>query len=386
MRYKIIMPLSILFCINAVSAGAQEQELELKDLNIPNSPAFSILDYSPTVIDKPGTAKAFSASLLSIAGEASGIPKNFAIEVSPFWFFKNRLNAYRYMGIDSGTGKQKNIFTNIRNASFSIGSVFRDSSNTQPFNANYLSGGLRLNLITIARNGVAREIHAVMGRLAKKQAELISPVVASCLGSGLMPNTPAYNTCLANGLVAAFEGNEEYKSYETELQKLMAVKPLFQFEMAYAVSWTFRDNSFSDHHSYRSGIWGTVNFNYPLGGKDDINKLYDNKNYLNLYITGRYLSEELTPDFKNFERQRLLDIGGRLELELNRFSLSFESLRRFNQTNKDFNTNRNVGIVQYKVSEKLFLIGTFGKNFGPYNNLLALFGINWGFGKQSLIE
>src|SRR5690349_2722614 len=78
-----------------------QKSIDLKDLNIPNSPAFTLLDYSPVVIDRPGTIRAVNASFVSVLGQSDGLPKNFAIEIAPFWLFKNKLNVYDYLGIDN---------------------------------------------------------------------------------------------------------------------------------------------------------------------------------------------------------------------------------------------------------------------------------------------
>src|SRR5678815_2267596 len=83
----------LLFTSGFVSFG---QNLERKDLNVPNSPAFTILDFSPKVIDKPGTAKTFTASIVNLVNQGSGIPKNFAMEVAPYWLFPNKLTVYKY--------------------------------------------------------------------------------------------------------------------------------------------------------------------------------------------------------------------------------------------------------------------------------------------------
>lgn len=376
----------IIILLMAAAATSNAQTLELKDLNIPDAPAFTILDHSPSVIDRPGTAKAFSASIVNLVTQPNnGLPKNFAIEVAPFWFFKNNLNVYRYLGIDSARKKQTNIFTNIRNTSISTGSVFKDSVKTHPYNANYFAVGIRANIVKLIRSITIRSTDSVIKFIAARQTKLLSQVTTDCVANN-DPTSPAFKTCLSKGLEKAYSSDAAMTGLEERLQKLLAIKPLFQMDIAYAGSWAYKDNSIKNNHSYRSGVWATLAFNYPFSGSKDIEKMIENKNYINLYGTLRYITEDSTTNFKSFTRQNLLDVGGRLELELDRFSLSFETIHRSNQTDSHLNTTRNVGILQYKISEKLFLSGTVGKNFGSVNNLLALFGLNWGFGKQSIID
>ncbi|HEU5166964.1 MAG TPA: hypothetical protein VFU29_15545, partial [Chitinophagaceae bacterium] len=115
-------PAILLLLLLSNSFASFGQNLELKDLNVPNSPAFTILDFSPKVIDKPGTAKTFTASIVNLINQGSGIPKNFALEVAPYWLFRNNLTVYKYLGVDPATSKQNNIFSNARNISLSVGS------------------------------------------------------------------------------------------------------------------------------------------------------------------------------------------------------------------------------------------------------------------------
>ncbi|HPH37908.1 MAG TPA: hypothetical protein PL108_09620 [Sediminibacterium sp.] len=383
-QYKtnIILFISILFCV--LNAHAQ-REIELKDLNIPNSPAFTILDYSPAIIDKPGTAKAFSANIVSLLSESQGIPKNFAIEVAPFWFFKNNLTVFRYHGINPTTRTQNNIFANARNFSLSVGSVYKDSTKEHPYNANYLSLGARISLIKIVRSPVINETVNSITAIAGRMTQLTPGVTRGCLGSHTV-NTPIYSDCIERELTTAFNGDQEMVLQEKRLSKLLEIKPLFQLDIAAAGSWAYKDNTLENNHTYRTGIWTTMEFSLPLSSTTNIEEMLENKNYINLYGTLRYIKQDSTIDFKTFGQQKFLDIGGRFELEFDKLSLSFETVHRFDQANVELNTSRNVGILQYRINDQLFLSGTFGKNFGSVKNLVALFGINWGFGKQSLAE
>lgn len=366
--------------------GQNEPKLELKDLNLPNTPAFTLLDYSPTVIDRPGTAKTFATNIVSLLGQSQSLPKNFAMEVSPFWLFKNKLTVYKYHGIDENKGKQQNIFSNLRNASISIGSVFKDSSKAHKFDANYIAIGGRVNLIKVIRKPTIAATISTIKAIAARHVTLVAPVAAKCLGVHTV-GTPEYNECLKKGLEDAFTNDQSgIVILEKRLQKILEIKPIFQADIAFATSRVFKDNTFENDRKYRTGFWTTMEFSLPLTKTNNIEKMIENKNYINIYGTLRYINEDSTTDFKTFHEQKLLDFGGRFELEFDKLSVSFETIHRKNQTDKNLNTSRNVGILQYKINDQLFLSGTFGKNFGTVRNVIALFGLNWGFGKQSLTE
>jgi hypothetical protein len=364
------------------------QNLELKDLNVPNSPAFTILDFSPKVIDKPGTAKTFTASIVNLVNQGSGIPKNFAMEVAPYWLFPNKLTVYKYLGIDS-TGKQRNIFSNARNFSLSVGSVYKDSVKSLPFSANYLAIGIRINPIRILRSKVPAAAVTTVKAIAQELTNINDTASRHCL-TKLDPTSATFSVdfrkCFEKEVTETLKKDDSLSKLEKRLENILAIKPLFQMDIAGAGSMTFKDNSIDDNHHHRSGVWTTMEFNLPLTKTSDIEKMIKNKNYLSIYGKARYIQEDSTTNYKTFTRHNLLDLGGRFEFEFDRFSISFETLHRINQTDKKLNTNRNVGIIQYKLRDDLYLIGSFGKNFGNVNNVVALFGLNWGFGKQTLIE
>lgn len=359
---------------------AQQQNLELKDLNVPSSPAFTILDYAPATIDRPGNAKTFSASLTSLLTNGNGLPKNFAIEITPFWFFKNNLDAWHYLGIN--VDGHRNVFSNIRNVSFSFGSVNRDSTKNELYNANYISAGVRLNPIRITNNRITKSLSATITNLTLRQTTIANDVAAAC--TALTNESSERLNCLAKSLEKVLKADLAYNELEQKLKNILAIKPVFSLDIAGASSWAFKDNVYASGHHYRTGAWTTAAFNFPLCGTSNIDHLIENKNYLSLYATLRYIAQDSSTDFKTFTKQNLLDIGGRIELALNRFTIAFESIHRFNQDIPSFNTHRNAGIVEYKVTDNLFLSAAYGKNFGAINNLITLFSLNWGFGAQSV--
>jgi len=374
-----ILLLASLSCFHFANA----QQLELKELNLPNSPAFILLDKAPSVIERPGTTKAFTASLVSLITEGNGLPKNFGFEITPFWFFRSNLSVYDYLGIDRTTGRQTNIFANLRHTSISTGAFDQDSSKSQPFDANYLSFGIRANPISVVRKKMSSAINDVISTIALRQVALTPQVVAGC---SAFIGQPQYNACLAKGLQEAFEEDKVIKIQEDRLHKLLSMKPAFQLDVAAAASMVFRDHTVGDHHGHRTGIWTTLAYNVPFSGTKDIEKMLANKNYMNFYVAFRYLQEKQTSDFISFNNVHSIDLGGRFELLFDKLSISFESLHRFEKANSDNNSNRNVGILQYRIMDNLYLTGSFGKNFGSVNNLVALFGINWGFGKELIKE
>lgn len=367
------------------------QEIELKDLKVPTSPAFSLLDFSPQVIESPGNIKAFTLSLLSNTAESNGLPRNFAFEFAPYWFFRHpKMNVYKYFGLSRGSDREgdfsikfrPDIFYGIRSTSLSLGSVFKDSSEQNPFNLNYIGYSLRSNLINVRSAIVNKALYNSVATVNAALQRTLLQAIASC---NELEGEERIK-CIGEFISAAKDSL--LNSSRERFFELLNVRPLFSVDIALASSTVFRRNNWNEHNRYRTGAWITLGYNQPLISgsriRDDVKNLLECRNYVNAVVMIRTLKDNTTTDFENFTEFSVTDFGGRIEFEFNKFALGIESIRRINNDNKDFNTNRTVGILQYKINDQLYLLGTFGKNFGDFNNLVSLIGINWGLGKNAL--
>ncbi|HZI24247.1 MAG TPA: hypothetical protein VFD46_04185 [Chryseolinea sp.] len=72
-----------------------------------------------------------------------------------------------------------------------------------------------------------------------------------------------------------------------------------------------------------------------------------------------------------------------MALEFNKLSIGYESLFRY-LDGKGSPQNRNVGIINYKIADNIYLNGAYGENFDFPGKLVALFGINWGIGTETI--
>ena len=108
---KQLIILQSLLGLLFLNARAQKTT-ELSDLKVPVSPAFSLLDFAPKTIESPGTIKAFTTNLVTTAAKAGGIPKDFAFEFSPYWFFKHpNMDIYKYHGLMVDTIAMNKVLT-----------------------------------------------------------------------------------------------------------------------------------------------------------------------------------------------------------------------------------------------------------------------------------
>ncbi|MFT4071156.1 MAG: hypothetical protein QM654_04450 [Dysgonamonadaceae bacterium] len=375
-KINIIIALFLLLG-NSAWAQTETDTISLKDIDIPSSPAFILLDQTPTTIERPSSSRAFVLSILNSFQDNNGMPKNYAADFTPFWFFKHpNMTSLKFAGYNVNKNRQR-IFGNIERASFSFAFITTTDTLTQK-PVNNLSLGLRVNLISIRskkdiddiKNANKKLIAYIKERDAKFQEyqDSIKRVINDTLPLPLKYSQPAIYKQAAQDFFENYSNGKE--SNESTLKEILARKPVFAIDGALGYNTFFLDNKFSENHFGRLGVWLTLNYAQPLdkGGSA--------KNYFNLYAIGRYLSDGTTIENGNYKKVDNYDVGGKIEFELKKISIGYEYIYRVNNISNTFRSN---GLLKYKVSDQVFLTGAFGKNFGDSNNLISLLGINWGF-------
>ena len=83
------------------------------------------------------------------------------------------------------------------------------------------------------------------------------------------------------------------------------------------------------------------------------------------------------------------DTGGRFLWQLNKqLNVSFESLRR-RGAGATPDSNRSVGMLEYRLSDDTSLYATFGQDFAKATGqqpLASLMGLNVGFGNKAVVK
>ncbi len=101
--------MALLFVANT-PVHTHVENIPLKDLRTPSAPGFVILGVEPTSVERPMTPRAFAFSLASIATSPEILPRDYAIEASPYWlvpqddltyeeFYSNNLLKNLYRGL-----------------------------------------------------------------------------------------------------------------------------------------------------------------------------------------------------------------------------------------------------------------------------------------------
>lgn len=377
----------------ALIAQTSSDTIPLKDMIVPTSPGFNLLDISPTTVERPATVKQLALNVANTLQQSSGLPQNFAMEFAPFWLFKHpNMSIFKYNGLlvnkkaDGGreAKSQQNILYGARNFSVSLATAEKDSGQGVGVKTNFLAYSIKANIITVRKQ---RTLDSLKKSILDLNAQLVDDTKKAAKKCAIYlrgDDHTKYLDCVEQETFIS--DSTVLDSLTSYYDTLLTIRPAFTADIALASSTAFGNNSITESHGYRSGGWLTVCYSQPLSFKKNktLSDLYKQTNYINIYGIGRVLMEDSTTDFKTFTRYTYWDFGGRVELEFDRLAISFESVHRSVMENSALNSSRNVGILQYKVNDNFYLTGTFGKNFGGQSNLLAFLGLNFGFGKTAL--
>lgn len=363
---KTIATLAIFLSSIVIVHSQNSDSITLKDLEVPNSPGFILLDKTPTTIERPNSSKAFMVSALNSFTDNSGLPQNYAIDFTPFWFFKHpKMTSFKYMGYDKEKDKQK-VFKDFKKASISFAFVNTTDTLTKK-QINNISIGVRTNLLSVRSKKDIQDFKNANTKVVLYLKSLEEEMTANGITAMLyISNKEEYDTKLKE-----FLSNKEQDSISAKnnLKNILNRRAVFAIDGAAGYNSLFKNDNFNSNQFGRFGAWLTMNYSQNL------NRTSGERNYLNLYALGRYLSDGTTNIGGKYVIQNFYDYGGKLEIEFKNLSIGYEYIYRINNNMNSFRSN---GIVKYKISDQLFLTGAFGKNFGNNDNLISLLGLNWG--------
>jgi len=372
----------ILLVLASCSVGwAQQQtvkqDISIKNMDLPNAPAFSILDATPSLIERPKATKAFALSVLNSIADASGLPKSHAVELTPFWMIKNRnMNALKYWGVNR-TKENQNLnqpFAHVKQSTISFSWVSQGDTAKKNFKQQ-ISWGIRVPLIQVRKKTQRDSLfnaYNLIKNFLGNQTDVLADITGRHFGELMREDSTGYK----KELNAYLRNLKSPDSLNRIVQSLLARKPVFAVDFAFAHNITFDSPSYSSNRLGRLGAWMT------LCWANQLNKT-ETPNYFNVYGIGRYLLDNnaIGTDGK-LKKQNLIDVGAKAEFEFDAFSFAMEYLNRTNVENSSLSSDRLTGIIRYKISETLSMTGSFGQNFGKVNNLISFVGINWGISKN----
>lgn len=249
-----------------------------------------------------------------------------SLEVSPYWIIKSKS---RESLLYDTFIKRKFFFA--KTLSFSISTFKSDTG-------SYLSVGARFRPISIFSNGQIAQITAKQGEIVAELSQL-----------------PA---------------NINLQKLERLTQELddLDKQPLLSAEIAGALLGYSTNKSYEGLKTSRMGFWANICFIPP-------------KTNLEVILLARYLKNRETANFT--KEANLFDFGTSIGFEKDKFSFHTEFVyRKDNFLQKDY--HRIAAVLNYKLNDQIYFVGSIGKNFTNVNNIIALLGINFGLSKDQL--
>ena len=371
--------LGLLTLVNAVVAQNKiNTTVPLKELEVPNSPAFIITEITPSLIQTPTTPKEFVLGVAqSFQQSESGFPENYSLEFVPYWWLRpSNRSIYSLVGLKRTTAgdiANEIPFSSVKFTSFSMAFLKKDLI---PDTSNSLQKmfaiGLRSTIIKIHSRSYSENLKnkiAEWHSAAQAELEIFQEAIARAdpkKKMELLKQAANFKPSATDAIVK-------------EINKVLLQKPLFSWDIGTAfVTYGVGDSSW---HKGRSSVWTNLASWLPLdlGEDKDVNN-----NYINLNFSFRFLSDSYFKNNKGLiEKANLIDVGGKIAFEFSRLSIGYEYLQR-NGKDVSGENKRSVGIINYKLSDNLYINGAFGKNFSAPDKLIALFGIIWGLGSETV--
>ncbi|WP_152611490.1 hypothetical protein [Psychroserpens damuponensis] len=360
--------------INPVSA--------LKNLAPPSSPAFVLMDLTPSNIIVPEHIQAFSIQTISaFSGDSSnGLSNNnYAVEFQPYWYVKrNNMSFFKYNnlkkndGINAETSNPKdytkyNVFGDAwKRASVSL-ALMNGNFNVFETAQSYVSVGARTRLLSFKTK---EQRSAIVSQYSNYEQFMTSQEVIMIFANPSL-SASEKNTAITN--------LETYKTIVNDFENTLNQKPLFALDVAAAYSHFMGDESQDlDDGFGRLGIWasGDLAFYTPTIGSNS---------HIHFYGVFRYLRDGLiiNSNLDGLKIEEAIDYGAKLELELDNLSFGYEYITRAIDSD---NEERSMGSIRYKINNAFTLNGGFGKNFKSNGNTVALFGIQWGIDYGSSVS
>ena len=367
------------------SAAARAQELPAPEsLRPPSSPAFIVLGVAPSSISRPNNPADLGLTLLNTSNQFSEIPRNLAVEFSPYWLQNRRELTWRD-DVRRSMGQSL-----LRTLAFSAATTRMGDDTARTalgFGGRALLFSGRVSPESVermeAREAELAGISARVDDLTLRERERIATLRAAALRQALegVPPGPR-RQAIADSVGRVFEAarreavnrilTDSAAVIERELdalEELVIVREGPKLEIAAGGAWAFTDDRVETGKLDRVGLWATYSCDrcrFVDGAPSRITPI----------LLARFLRDVEEEDAD------LADVGARLALGGRNYSFSAEGVRRaFLGGDGRDPLWRIAGILEYEVAEDAWLLASFGRDHrSPTGgDLIARFGVKVNF-------
>lgn len=342
----------------AIACAAVAEDIKIEDLKTPPSPAFVLMGIAPSAVERPTTPRALGASLLSALNDSSNssAPKNFALDVAPYWLRSHPKLSYKQYN-QPGFGQAL-----MQSLSISLAAK-QQTAATATAPATTLGGvGVRASWLLGKPSEIEDQI-----RVAIEEAAVSEALKGGAATSGPLTAAPLISNPVNTKLIDAFRSAR----YEGR----------WFIEGAAASTALFTGNDAEQSTHQKSGFWLASSYRMNRTSFDTTTKTVTSQPNIDLVGVLRWIS-----DHTGTVRTEPLDIGVRVVWSTAELEISAEHVERRKSSN---NSARTAAVGEFKLSDTVSLTATFGKNFkdeNPNGNLLAIFGVHFGVGSKPVVD
>lgn len=368
----------LLLFLSIRSVSFAQNIIDPANLSIPQSSAFKLVDISPELIESPGTPKAFGLGILQSFNNSSLWPQNYSASFSPYWWTRStKRNFYNFTGIDkdadANNRRAYHSFNDVKFTNISIAflqkNIIPDSANT---NSKIFSVGFHTTVLKIHEKNYATEL----GELADSWHSGAVREINSIVESNLEFRKAVFDGDTAAQRMIRMKITNSHNPAASQVDEKLLQKPLLQWDIAgaYAV-YGIGDTSWQ---TGRAGAWTTLALNIPLSGEE-------RTNYFTVIGYARYMYDAFALRLSTATHSNSFEAGGKLSLSIENFNFGIEAIHRNYESADDLESQRVVGVLNYKVSKNFYLNAAFGNDFGMEKpKVLAMLGISLGLSKEAL--
>ena len=422
-KWRILLVLiTIILYLN----GHSQKGEDISTLTTPSAPAFTILGLQPNEIARPKSFNALEASLLSsfTSGVNAIIPRNYALEFSPYWFRSHPTLTFKeYVSPTVGQSLLQNLSLSLATTSekssydttefqSKMGIGFR----TQIFtgkSTDYLSdimlyatciknsqlvlNGMSYLLKIVSMESLedkdkyqqvfeiefGKSLQAIKDIGVKKAFQQLKVKYVDSIWVSKTVKTPEnVRTRMKEiiDLLGEQTMSEEYLNQVKKLENTIKEKWGFILEINAAMVLDFPTNDIGYSQVPQWGIWIIPTYRLKSLHFEFIGMI-------------RYLHKNVPDDFSHN-----IDLGGKLVYQSLKFSITAEGLYRYQSRVISKTTEGNTTTTttssqsdyrldccfEYKIADKLSVNYTIGKNFNEplvqSGNLISTVGLNFGIG------
>jgi hypothetical protein len=353
MRTTRLVPALLVVLAGSVTAARAQTSVTIDDLTAPTAPAFVLLDTTPASVARPETPKAFTVNLLNSLTSSEGLPRNYAVEVAPYWMAAHpslTFDQYQRPGVWQSLAQTFSV---------SVATVPLERPGAVPQDGTRVGLGVRASLVNGRPNPV---LAALVDELQDVNDEILDLVNAR-------RPVPEDLRARARQAAAAVQGAD-------------AERIGFFVALAAGQAWAVPADDLTQHRVERRAFWVTPSYRARVCVNEDACP-----SMLDIVGVVRGLQDPA--------RGWAWDYGGRLVWRPTRvFHLSAESLHRTEPSRLPAGaaagaSRRTAGILEYRVRQDLVFYASFGRDFRTDTGaepLVSMLGLNVGFGAKPIVR